>query len=180
MTASEAFAALGEVFPADGVLVSETMNGAGSMWRHVKFRRPGSFFFCAAGGLGFCLPAAVGVKLARPERPVLAVSGDGGAQYGIQAFYTAVRYGVAVIFLVFENGEYGVLKGFGEFLGARDLPGLDLGGLDYQAIARGYGLSCTRVDCASELASVVGELLRHATEPHLVLARVLPGDQNLT
>jgi benzoylformate decarboxylase len=180
MTASDAFEALGEVFPADGILVSETMNGAKSMWRHVKFRQPGSFYFCAAGGLGFCLPAAIGAKLAQPDRPVVAVSGDGGAQYGIQALYTAVRYGIPAIFLLLENGEYGVLKGFGEFLSARDVPGLDLGGLDYEAIARGYGLPCTCVETADDLASVVGELLRHATGPHLVLARVLPGEQNLT
>jgi benzoylformate decarboxylase len=180
MTSSEAFEALGSVFPANGILVSETMNGAKSMWRHVKFRQPGSFYFCAAGGLGFGLPAGVGAKLARPDRPVLAVSGDGGAQYGIQALYTAVRYAIPAIFLLLENGEYGVLKGFGEYLSVRDLPGLDLGGLDYQAIASGYGLRCTRVETAESVASVVGELLRHAAEPHLVIASVLPGDQNLT
>jgi benzoylformate decarboxylase len=180
MTASEAFAALGKVFPANGILVSETMNGAKSMWRNVKFQQPGSFYFCAAGGLGFGLPAGVGAKLARPDRPVLAVSGDGGAQYGIQALYTAVRYGVPAIFLLLENGEYGVLKGFGEYLSASNVPGLDLGGLDYQAIASGYGLNCTRVETADDLGTVVGELLRHATEPHVVVASVLPGDQNLT
>jgi glyoxylate carboligase len=69
--------------------VTDSINGAAAMWDRMKFRRSGSFFFCAAGGLGFAVPGAVGAQLAQPERPVLAVSGDGSAQYGLQGLYTA-------------------------------------------------------------------------------------------
>jgi thiamine pyrophosphate-dependent acetolactate synthase large subunit-like protein len=99
------------------------MNGAAAMWDRMKFRRSGSFFFCAAGGLGFAVPGAVGTQLAQPERPVLAVSGDGSALYGLQGLYTAASRQLPVTFLILVNREYGILKGFGNYLTTTGVPG---------------------------------------------------------
>ena len=100
--------------------------------------RPRSLFFPAAGGLGFGLPAAVGVALADPARPVVAVLGDGAAQYGIAGLWTAAQLRLPVTFLVLRNGGYGALRGFVAQLGSGDAPGLDLPGLD--AVADRAGL----------------------------------------
>jgi benzoylformate decarboxylase len=139
LTASQVYDILGPLFGHNGIVVTESMNGAAAMWDRMKFRRSGSFFFCAAGGLGFAVPGAVGAQLAQPGRPVLAVSGDGGAQYGIQGLYTAISHRLPVTFLILVNREYGILKGFGDYLTTTGVPGLDLEYLDYESLAKGYG-----------------------------------------
>jgi benzoylformate decarboxylase len=175
MTAGQVHEALGAVFPENGVLVSETMNGEAVMWDRVKFRRPGSFYFASAGGLGFCLPAAVGAQLADPERPVVAISGDGGAQYGLHALYTAAARRIPVTFLIMVNGEYGILKGFGDYLGADGVPGLDVPLLDYEALARGYGVPAARPRTPEELTTALKEAVTATDGPHMVLADIRPG-----
>jgi benzoylformate decarboxylase len=166
---------LGPLFPRNGIIVSESMNGGAAMWDRVKFREPGSFFFCGAGGLGFGLPAAVGAQLAHPGRPVLAVTGDGSAQYGIQALYTAATRRLPVTFLVLVNGEYGILKGFGGHLASTGVPGLDLGYLNYQALAAGYGVRAVRTGRPDELAAAFKEAFAAADGPRLIIADVAPG-----
>jgi benzoylformate decarboxylase len=151
------------------------MNGEAVMWDRVKFRRPGSFYFASAGGLGFCLPAAVGVQLADPERPVVAISGDGGAQYGLHALYTAAARRIPVTFLIMVNGEYGILKGFGDYLGADGVPGLDVPLLDYEALARGYGVPAARPRTPEELTTALKEAVTATDGPHMVLADIRPG-----
>lgn len=175
MTAGQVHEALGGVFPDDGVLVCETMNGGAVMWDRVKFRRPGSFYFGGGGGLGFGLPAAVGAQLAHPDRPVIAVSGDGGAQYGIHALYTAAARHLPVTFIVLVNGEYGILKGFSDHLHAQGVPGLDVAELDYQALARGYGVPATRPETVDELAVALKEAVTAMDGPHMVIADIRPG-----
>src|SRR5207302_2478503 len=76
----------------------------------LRLSRPGSYYFSASGGLGFGIAAAVGVQLAERERPVVCVLGEGSAQYGITALWTAATYGVPVTFLVLRNEEYMILK----------------------------------------------------------------------
>ena len=81
-------------------------------WAHLDRSRPRSLFFPAAGGLGFGLPAAVGVALADPARPVVAVLGDGALQYGVTGLWTAAQLRLPVTFLVLRNGGYEGLRGF--------------------------------------------------------------------
>ena len=106
----------------------------------LRISTPGSYYFCASGGLGFGIAAAVGVQLAQPERPVVCVLGEGSAQYGITALWTAVAYKVPVTFLVLRNEEYMILKWFAELEQVAGAPGLDLPGLDMAAVARAYGM----------------------------------------
>jgi benzoylformate decarboxylase len=175
LTASQVYDIVGPLFGHNGIVVTESMNGAAAMWDRVKFRRTGSFFFCAAGGLGFAVPGAVGAKLARPERPVLAVSGDGGAQYGIQGLYTAANLRLPVTFLILVNREYGILKGFGDYLTTTGVPGLDLEYLDYQALAKGYGIPAVRTGRPDELAVAVKQAFAAAGGPQMIIVDVAPG-----
>ncbi len=67
------------------------------------------FLSAAMGALGFALPAAIGVRMGAPERPVVAVVGDGSSLYQIQALWTAVHYRVGVLFVVLANGRYAIM-----------------------------------------------------------------------
>ncbi|WP_236792613.1 benzoylformate decarboxylase [Amycolatopsis sp. GM8] len=149
--AAAVFDVLASVLPRDAVLVNESTSNTGDFWARVPIRRAGSLYFPAAGGLGFGLPAAVGVALADPERRVFAVLGDGAAQYGIQGLWTAAQHRLPVTFLVLRNDDYGALRWFTGPLGVSEVPGLDLPGLDVVAIARGYGLEARRVGDVGEL-----------------------------
>jgi len=177
LTASRVYDILGPLFPPEGIVVTESMNGGAAMWDRVKFRQSGSFFFCAAGALGFALPAAIGAQLAQPNRPVLAVTGDGGAQYGIQALYTAASRRMPVTFLILVNGEYGILKGFGDYLSTTGVPGLDLDYLNYEALAKGYGIRAVRTGRPDELAVALKEAFTAADGPHMIIVDVQPGVQ---
>ena len=115
MSGSAAMAALAEVWPEDGIAVVETPSSTVALRNRLRLSRPGSYYFSASGGLGFGIAASVGVQLAQPERPVVCVLGEGSAQYGITALWTAAAYRVPVTFLVLRNEEYMILKWFAEF-----------------------------------------------------------------
>lgn len=105
---------------------------------------------------------------------MLAVTGDGGAQYGIQALYTAASRRVPVTFLVLANGEYGILKGFGGHLTVGGVPGL-VGYLDYQALAAGYGIPAVRTGQRDELAVALKEAFAASDGPRMIIADIVPG-----
>lgn len=152
------FAALTEALPANARLVNESTANTSQFWTHLDLRSPRSLLFPAAGGLGFGLPAAVGVALADPERPVVAVLGDGAAQYGITGLWTAAQHRLPVTFLVLRNGGYGALRGFVHSLGVQNAPGLDLPDLDAVQIAEGYGVPACRVTSARELKAALSDV----------------------
>jgi benzoylformate decarboxylase len=137
--------------PEDVIYVKESTSTTAVFFDHVDIRLPDSFFFPAAGGLGFGMPAAVGVQLARPERRVVALIGDGSANYGITALWSAAAYRVPVVFVVLKNGGYAALKAFAGYMGVAEVPGLDISGIDYCALAEGYGVAGRRVGDRAEL-----------------------------
>src|ERR1700744_3954112 len=94
----------------------------------------GSYYFGAAGGLGFVMPAALGVQLAEPSRRVIVIIGDGAANYSITALWTAARYKLPVVFLILKNGTYGALRWFAEVMKVKDVPGLNVPGIDFVSL----------------------------------------------
>ena len=143
--------ALAAAFPDDGIIVLEAPSATLALRNQLRISRPGSYYFCAGGGLGCGLSAAVGVQLAEPDRPVVCVVGEGSVQYAVTAFWSAVAYDAPVTFLVLRNDEYAILKWFSDIEGVSGAPGLDLPGLDTAAIATGYGIGSVRVQSADEL-----------------------------
>jgi benzoylformate decarboxylase len=153
--ADAVFAELARTLPAGVRLVNESTSNTSQFWAHLDLDRPRSLFFPAAGGLGFGLPAAVGVALADPARPVVAVLGDGALQYGVQGLWTAAQLALPVTFVVLRNGGYGALRSFVAQLGVDGAPGLDLPGLDAVRIAEGYGVPAERITDGEELATAL-------------------------
>ncbi|MFK3980949.1 benzoylformate decarboxylase [Micromonospora sp. NPDC050397] len=148
------FALLARHWPADGMLVTETPSNLTILRRYLPVTRPGSYFTTASGGLGFGLPAAVGIALAQrvtgQRRPVIAVIGDGSFQYSVQALWTAAQQRLPVIFVVPVNRQYGILKAFARFKETDGVPGLDLPGLDIPAVAAGFGCHAPRLSTPGE------------------------------
>ena len=84
--------AISEILPKDAVVIDETISSGGGLRQLVKSDDPQSFFGLRGGGIGWGLPASIGVKIALPDRPVIALVGDGSAMYTCQSLWTAARY----------------------------------------------------------------------------------------
>jgi benzoylformate decarboxylase len=172
--AAAAMAALGEVLPPQAVVVNESPSNMIALRNQVRLSRPASYFTAAGGGLGFGLPAAIGAQLAQPQRPVVAVIGDGSLQYAVAGLWSAVAHDVPLTVLVLRNDEYAILKWFAEFEGEMGAPGLDVAGLDSVAIAAGYGMRARRVDGVEALRHALSEAIP-SDAPELIEITVAPG-----
>ena len=175
MSGSAAMSALAEVWPAGGIAVAETPSSGSALRNRLRLSEPGSYYQTGSGGLGFAISAAVGVQLAEPERPVVCVVGEGSAQYGITALWTAAAYKLPVAFLVLRNEEYMILKWFAAFEQVEGAPGLELPRLETAAVASAYGVPSRTVTGADELVEALGEAIAAADGPRLVEARVASG-----
>ncbi len=102
--------AIAEVMPAGAVVFDDGVSSSGLFHAAVKFDRPGSYFGAHGGAIGWGIGAALGVKLANPDRPVLAVVGDGSAMMTVQGLWTAVNEKIPVVYLICNNASYRVLK----------------------------------------------------------------------
>jgi len=174
MSASTAMRALAEVFPDDGIVVLEAPSATIALRNQLRLSKPGSYFFGAGGGLGFGLSAAVGVQMAKPERPTVCVVGEGSAQYAIQALWSAAAYDVPLTVLVLRNEEYAILKWFSMLENVSDAPGLDLPKLDVSGVAEGYGLRARKVSGRDELTSALRDAIA-SRQPEVVEVQVAPG-----
>ncbi len=160
-------AALGRALPEDAVLVEESPSNRNDLRAQVWIRRPASFFATTSGGLGFAMPAAVGIKLASPERPVVCLVGDGSALYAAQTLWSAVQLGAAVTFVIVNNGRYAILEAAARFSGIEGLPSMELPGLDFVALAASFGCHAVRIAQATELPGALAGALR-ATVPVVI------------
>jgi benzoylformate decarboxylase len=175
LSGSQAMAALAAAWPSEGIAVLEAPSATMSLRNRLRLSSPGSYYFGASGGLGFGIAAAVGVQLAQPDRPVVCVLGEGSAQYGITALWSAVAHRVPVTFLVLRNDEYAILKWFATLEQVSGAPGLDLPALDVAAVARAYGVQAREVGDADELTETLREAIAAQDGPRLVQVPVAPG-----
>ncbi|HEY6789533.1 MAG TPA: benzoylformate decarboxylase [Trebonia sp.] len=136
-------------------------------WDRFEFTRPGSMYFGAAGGLGWGLPAAIGLQLGDPSRRVVALLGDGAVHYSVSGLWTAAQHNIPVVFVVARNSEYAALKEFTRLMHAPDAPGMELPGMDIPGIAAAYGVQSERVKSLSDLTRAVKDALS-ADKPHLI------------
>ena len=164
MSVGYVFRALASALPADAVVVEESVSSRAAFYDQIRIERTSSYFATGSGGLGFALPAAVGIGLARPGTPVVCIAGDGSTMFGVHAIWTAVQHEVPVVFVVVNNGHYGILKAFAAFQRTTGVPGLDLPGLDIPLIARGLGADACRISSPVDLAESFQDALRTATE----------------
>jgi benzoylformate decarboxylase len=163
----------------DATVVLDATTASVPALRALRTSRPGQVIGSTSGSLGWGVGAALGVRLAEPERPVLCLLGDGGLQFGIPGLWTARRYGIAVTYAVLDNGAYGAvasaLSRFGGAAVAEDSwPGTDIAGLDIAALARSFGLDGRRVADPAHLLDPLLAALRGST-PTLFDLDTAPG-----
>ena len=145
--------ALLEALPPGGVLVDEAITTGFHVRMLYRSSTPGSYYFCRGGGLGWGVPAALGVKLARPEAPVLCIVGDGSIMYSIQALWTAAHDDIPAVIAVVNNRQYGILKmnlveSGSESARAGKFVAMDLDSppVDYVGLARSLGVDALLVE----------------------------------
>jgi benzoylformate decarboxylase len=158
---------LAKILPDDVALVEEAVTTTNTYLERLGALKNTTGYFGHRGwALGWGLGCALGVQLAWPERPVLALLGEGAAMYGIQGLWTAAHYQLPVTFVICNNAQYQILKvGAGQL----DLPaarsgkycGLDLvePEVDIVGLARSFGVEAHRITEPDELCQRVSESL---------------------
>ena len=163
----------------NAVLVDESVTSSPFLGAMFELNEPGSYFHAKAGALGMGIPLAIGVKLAMPDRQVLCAVGDGCALYATQALWSASRYGVSVVFVVFNNTSYMVLKGGLLALGAESarrgvFTGMEITQpeIDFVKLAESMGVAGRRVSKAGDLRPALDWALGEG-RPTLIDARIV-------
>jgi benzoylformate decarboxylase len=147
--------------PTDAALVEEAPSHRPAMQKFMPMRGGDSFYTMSSGGLGWSLPAAVGIALGKSDRRTVCLIGDGSAMYSIQALWTAAQRKLPITVVVINNSGYGAMRSFSQVMQVRNVPGLDLPGLDFIKLAEGMGCDAVRVSKASELPSALVRGLSH-------------------
>ncbi|UOD51276.1 benzoylformate decarboxylase [Orrella daihaiensis] len=162
--------------PVEMVLVEECPSIVPLMQDVFRIDKPDTFYTFASGGLGWNLPAAVGLALGEKQsgrnRPVICLMGDGSFQYSIQGVYSAVQQKTHLIYVVFQNEEYGILKQFAELEETPNVPGLDLPGLDIVSLSKGYGAHSVLVDNLQDLAKHYQHALATKDTTSVIVVRI--------
>jgi vanillin dehydrogenase len=179
LRAGHVLAALAERLPVDAVLIEEAPSNRPELHARLPARRPLGFLSAAMGGLGFALPAAVGLRMALRKRPVVAVVGDGSSLYAVQALWSAARYEAGALFVVLANGGYAIMDQLAEREGGAP-PWPSFGNIDLSATARSLGCPAVRVERHEDLLRTFDEVLpglARRAEPLVVEAVLAPEEQ---
>jgi len=164
------FTALAERLPRDAVVVEETPSSRPDLHRLLPARSPGGFLSAAMGGLGFALPAAAGLRMGDPSRPVVAVLGDGSSLYAIQGLWSAARYECGALFIVLSNGRYAVMDQLAARHGGKP-PWPGFGEVSISGLASSLGCKALRINTHMALLAALDEVipsLATRTEPLLL------------
>lgn len=175
LRAGHVLAALAERLPANTVLVEETPSSRPELHARIPARSPLGFVSAAMGGLGFAIPGATGLRMALPDRPVVAVVGDGSALYSVQSLWSAAQYRVGALFVVLANGGYAVMDRLAEKQGGTGpWPSFDV---DAAGLARSFGCPARRIEAHDELTDALDEVvpgLAERAEPLLLEIAIAP------
>jgi benzoylformate decarboxylase len=174
MTPLTAMSALAKILPDNIAVIEEAVTTTNTTFERLgALKSPTGYFGHRGWGLGWGLGTAIGVRLAWPERPVLALLGDGAALYGIQGLWTAARYKIPVTFVICNNAQYQILKigavnmgleeaGRGRFVGM-DITGPEV---DFVGLAQSLGVRAERISEPDQLSDLVSQSLA-GNEPRL-------------
>jgi benzoylformate decarboxylase len=152
------FAALAERLSAEAILVEEVPSARPELIARVPARRPLGFLAAAMGGLGFGLSASIGVRMAVPSRPVVAVVGDGSSLYSIQSLWSAARYRVGTLFVILANGGYAIMDRLAEAQG-EGAPWPAFEAIEIAGMARALGCPAQRVEGHDDLLRTLDEVM---------------------
>jgi acetolactate synthase-1/2/3 large subunit len=169
--------AIRAVLPRDGLFCEEISQVGFAARFAFPVYEPRQYLTCGyQDNLGFGCNTALGAKVALPDRPVVAISGDGGFLFGVQELATAVQHGIGVVSVVFNNSGYGnVRRDQQEKYGGRHL-GVDLRNPDFPALAASFGAVGLRAGSPAELGLVLGRALADG-RPTVIEVECPPGSE---
>lgn len=166
-----------EALPQNAVIVEEALTSAQSLLSLYPLRDHQCYFGLASGGIGFAIAGVIGIQLALPERPVLAIIGDGSAMYSIQALWTAAHLKLPITYVIANNRSYRILKerllayrGNDQFIGMN----FQQPEIDFVALAQSMGVTAVRIEQPEAIAPALREALAH-NGPYLLDVRVDDG-----
>jgi benzoylformate decarboxylase len=155
---------IGDALPDDAVVIDETISSGAGLRRLLRTNDPQSFYGLKGGGIGWGLAAAAGVKLALPNRPVVALIGDGSAMYTIQALWTAAHEKLNIVYVILNNSSYRILKqrtnALKQLAAQTDTyVGMDLTEprVDYLSVAKGMGLTAYKAHTLEEVRAYLAK-----------------------
>ncbi len=143
-----------EALPDNSVVVNEGLTSTRKLTALRPYRERHDYHALASGGIGWALPASIGIQLADPSRPVCAVIGDGSAMFSIQALWTAAHLKLPITYIITNNSSYRILKKrLLSFHDNTNYVGMDFDSpaLNFTAIASGMGVSAVRITQAKDL-----------------------------
>ena len=152
-----------DALPEDAVLVEEGILSARALPALFPFRDARAFFGLGSGGIGFAMAGAVGVQLALPGRPVVAVVGDGSAMYSIQALWTAANAKLPITYVIADNGGYRIIKErLKSFHRVEQYTGMEFRDppIDFVGLARSMGVTAMRVADPDAIGPAIAESTR--------------------
>ena len=166
--------AFAEILPKDAVVIEEALSSAPGIRQLIRSDDPQSYFGLRGGGIGWGLPATIGVKVALPDRPVVGLIGDGSAMYTCQGLWTAAHYRIGAVFVILNNMSYRILKQRlhamrGLAQQADCYVGMELidPKIDFVALARSLGVKAERARTLHEATDLLIEALK-GIEPMLI------------
>src|SRR5204862_996153 len=136
---------LSQAMPDDAALVEEAPSHRPAVQKFMPMRGQDSFYTMASGGLGYSLPASVGMALGRPDRRTVCLVGDGSAMYSIQALWTAAQRKLPLTVVVINNAGYGAMRSSSPVMQVWNVPGLDLPAIAFARTAQTHRCSAVRV-----------------------------------
>ena len=148
------------------------------MWtaQFFPFDHPNTFITSGGlGTMGFALPAAIGAKMGRPDREVVAIIGDGGFQMTIQEFGTIMQTGVEVKIMILNNQFLGMVRQWQELFNEKRYSFVDIQSPDYIMVAKAYGIAGAKVEDRKELVQAIETMLAHKGS---YLLEVMVGKEN--
>jgi acetolactate synthase I/II/III large subunit len=159
---------LREVLPSNAIVTDELSQVGFASWYGFPVYEPRTFISSGyQGTLGSGFPTALGAKVAHPDRPVVAITGDGGFMFGVQELATAVQFNIGVVVLVFNNNSYGnVRRDQRERFDGR-IVASDLVNPDFIKLAESFGVGATRVTSSDHFRPALEKALAHGG-PYLI------------
>ena len=149
---------IADALPKDAVIVEEGILSARALPALYPFRDAKAFFGLGSGGIGFAMAGAVGVQLALPDRPVVAVIGDGSAMYSIQALWTAANAKLPITYVIANNGGYRIIKErLKSFHGVERYTGMEFKDppIDFVGLARSMGVAAMQLTDPDDIGPAI-------------------------
>jgi len=170
---------LREVLPDNAIVTDELSQVGFASWYGFPIYQPRTFVTSGyQGTLGSGFPTALGAKVANPDRPVVAITGDGGFMFGVQELSTAVQFNIGVVTLVFNNNAYGNVRRDQRTRFDGRVVAADLVNPDFVKLAESFGVASSRVTSPDHFKPALEKALAHGG-PSLIVVEV-PRDSEVT